>query len=138
MRWITLVLLAAMMAGCAYNGQNFNTDNDSDDTTTLYFDPVKQPDGTWVALIKSHTVATNRVVIHGKNKSTAPPFNSKNNADAHLDMDEGEDIDGNPIWSVQMGQVGEIDGGDIAPVIESIAEGAAAIASGGVSEIIPD
>jgi hypothetical protein len=142
MKWIMLVVLACVMAGCAYNGQNFDTKTyvDTDDTVTEYFPPVQQPDGTWVALIKTHTVATHVMddAVKGKNKSTAPPFNAKNNADAQLSMTEGATDQGDPTWTVDMGQVGEIDGGDIAPVVESVGSAVVGGLTAGANTVVED
>ena len=138
MRLLTLCLLLAFSTGCAYNGQNFATKTITDDTVTIYSDPVEQPDGTYVTFIKSHTVATMDDDVKGKNKSTAPPFNAKNNADAKLKMTEGATEEGHATWTVDMGQVGEIDGGDIAPVVESIGGAVVGGLTAGASTVIED
>lgn len=138
MRLLTIMMVALVATGCAYNGQNFDTKTVIDQTVTRYSEPVQQPDGKWVTLILYHGVDTMDDAVKGKNKSTAPPFNAKNNADAQLKMTEGATDQGDPTWTVDMGQVGEIEGGDIAPVVESIGDAVVGGLTAGASTIIED
>ena len=100
-RLIPLSLI--VLAGCAWSGQKFiddfweyeRTEYDSDGNVTA----VETASGQ---------------TVEGKNRTVAPPFQSKAVAGHNLDMhQEGE------TWSVKMGSKSDLEGGDISAAIEA-------------------
>lgn len=122
------LLVAGSFGGCAgllgsLNAQNFLDDVDDWDRQ---YEIVEQPDGTMVSLMIRDT--GQRHIIKGKNKTAASPIGGSAVADAHLNMTDAE-------WTVMMGQISDLYGGDMTEIVNSLIEAGVLTATGGASAL---
>lgn len=100
---LLMVMMCVSMVGCATNKQKFVDETHQE--TEIY----EIHDG--VSLLVNREYLTRR--ISGRNLTNAPPFGGTAVADSKLDMTDAEN------WSVNMGQISDLYGGDISAMVEA-------------------
>lgn len=116
---VLTVLLMVMVAGCATNKQKF-------------VDVAYSLDEVWeIHEGVAHMVSRTQVdrTIKGRNLTNAPPFGGSAVADAHLNMTDDEN------WTVMMGQISDLYGGDMTEIVNSLVEAGVLTATGGASAL---
>lgn len=105
MKLVVLLALTLATTGCAVSGQKF-----TDDSWSMEVTQYNPETGDIIS-----EVSKQWQTVRGKNRTMAPPFQSKAVAGHMLDMtQDGES------WAVQMGSDSNLDGGDITAAIEAL------------------